>query len=204
MEGGVGNSCHLLAAVTPLTWFSLNLHLSHVVPLHEQCATAWRVPVAVFLVTPLWCYFEGRYLKKNMLPIILRFETNYNHKTLLMFWHVQWLRAIRTIKYLFMEFCDFLRPFIRHAGTPSGISTRFTVNNLHDKNQLHIRFEALSTVHTPEFYLLIDVLPEIHLLRKTLATVFEINTKEHLICELLFGLCKTHIQLVSQKHAKVK
>lgn len=57
------------------------------------------------------------------------------------------------------------------------------------------------TVHTPEFYLLIDVLPEIHLLRKALATVFQINAKEHLVCELLFGLCKTHVQL---KHAKVK
>ena len=54
------------------------------------------------------------------------------------------------------------------------------------------------------FYLLVDVLPEIHLLCEALATVFQVNTKEDLIRELFLGLFKTDIQLVSQKHTTVR
>lgn len=54
------------------------------------------------------------------------------------------------------------------------------------------------------FYLLVNVLPEIHLLCKALATIFQINTEQYLIRELFLGLCKTYIQLVAQKHTKVR
>lgn len=50
---------------------------------------------------------------------------------------------------------------------------------------------------TNNSHLLVDVLTEVHVLGQTLAAVFQVDTQEHFICEVLLGLSKTSVQLMT-------
>lgn len=49
-------------------------------------------------------------------------------------------------------------------------------------------------------HLLVHALAEVHVLRQTLAAVFQVDTQEHLVCKVLLGLTETCIQLTTQTH----